>query len=240
MMAPVRADSRHRKGAAASQEPVPSVLWWTRDFRGDAAQVREVRRWIEDLLPDCDPRADLLLLASELSANAIVHTWSGEAGGRFSVGVEWTPASVRLVIADQGSATAPAIGARTGDADWTAESGRGLRLVNELADDWGMVSHTRHRWVWTDVQWQAKGGPPLQAPDGMDAAIAGIAVIRKRFPGTTIWWGNRTKAWWAAVPGAIDASDLISSPTRDRLSQALAGTYPIADQSARSCAGCSW
>jgi anti-sigma regulatory factor (Ser/Thr protein kinase) len=208
-------------------------LWWARDFRGDADQVSQVRRWIEDLLPDCEPLADLLLLASELCTNAIMHTWSGVAGGQFNVGLEWAPALARLVIGDQGSPTAPVIAVGAGDPDWTAESGRGLWLVNELADDWGMASRGGHRWVWADVTWQAKGGPPLEAPGGMDAAIADIAAIRKALPGTTIWWGNRTKAWWAAVPGAIDASDLISLPTRDRMSHALA-------DASRTAASCSW
>jgi serine/threonine-protein kinase RsbW len=232
--APGRADSR-QKGTAASPEPASLALWWTRDFRGNADQVREVRRWIEDLLPDCDVLADLLLLASELCTNAIAHTWSGWAGGRFSVSVEWAPVVARLVIGDQGSAAAPAMGARTGDTDWTAESGRGLRLVNELADDWGMASHAGRRWVWADLKWQANGGRPLDVPGGRDAAIAGIAVIRKEFPGTTIWWGNLTKVWWATVPGAIDASDLICSPTHDRLSQALAEAYPSIQRGAPWC-----
>jgi anti-sigma regulatory factor (Ser/Thr protein kinase) len=187
-----------------------------------------VRHWIEDLLPDCDPLADLLLLASELCTNAIVHTRSGEPGGRFSVDVEWSPASVRAVIGDQGSSRAPVAGPRACDTDWRAESGRGLQLVNELADDWGMTSRAGRRWVWLDIMWRANGGPLLEAPGGMDAACTGIAAIRRGFPGTTVWWGSLTRAWWAAIPGAIDASDLVSSTTRNGLSRALALTYPVA------------
>src|SRR5258707_12707475 len=86
---PVRADQGLRPGkitpAAGSQ--VPSVLWWARDFRGDKDQVRPARHWIEDLLPECEPRDDILLLASEVCANAIVHTLSGK-DGLFSVDVE--------------------------------------------------------------------------------------------------------------------------------------------------------
>jgi serine/threonine-protein kinase RsbW len=125
------------------------AMWWSRDFTGGADQVPEVRRWIADLLPDCDPLADLLLLASELSANAVMHTRSGQAGGWFSVAVEWTPALARVVVGDQGSLSMPTAAAKTGTAAGDEESGRGLWLVNELADDWGTVSRPGGRWVRT-------------------------------------------------------------------------------------------
>jgi anti-sigma regulatory factor (Ser/Thr protein kinase) len=211
---------------APFQRPAPSAAWWGRDFRGDTAQVSEARRWIEDLLPDCDPLADVLLLTSELCANAVVHTRSGEPGGRFSVDVEWTPASARIVIGDQGSPKVPAIRARTVTTNRTDESGRGLRLVDELADDWGTASRLGHRWVWADIAWGPRGGPPLDAPGGADAATGGIKLIRKAFPGTAIWWGYLTRAWWAAVPGAADAGGLIASSTQEGLIRALADVYP--------------
>jgi anti-sigma regulatory factor (Ser/Thr protein kinase) len=188
--------------------------------------VREVRRWVEDLLPDCDPLADLLLLTSELCANAVVHTRSGDEGGWFSVDIEWAPASARVVVTDQGSPKLPAIGTPAGGTPQADESGRGLQLVNELADDWGTASRPLRRWVWADVRWRARGGPLLKAPGGVDAAIRGAAAVREAFPGTTAWWGHLARAWWAALPGATDASGLTCSPTRDGLGRALARAYP--------------
>ena len=52
-----------------------------RDFPGGTDQVRLARHWIEDLLPPCDPLADIALVASELCTNAIVHTRSGSMAG---------------------------------------------------------------------------------------------------------------------------------------------------------------
>jgi anti-sigma regulatory factor (Ser/Thr protein kinase) len=214
--------------------PSTGITWWSRRFAGGTDQVREVRRWLEDLLPDCDARADLILLASELCTNAIMHSRSGEAGGQFSVDIDWAPTLARVVVGDQGSADAPAVAARTGDAvdaveaGEVGESGRGLLLVDGLADDWGTASRPNRRWVWADVQWQASGGPLLAAPGGLDAAIAGNAMIRKAFPGTSIWWGHLTKAWWAAVPESTDTHRLICAPARDSLIQSLAHTYPRA------------
>jgi serine/threonine-protein kinase RsbW len=213
--------------------PSPFIAWWTRHFRGGADQVFEVRRWLEDLLPDCAARADLLLLASELCTNAIVHSRSGEAGGQFSVDIDWAPALARAVVGDQGSAKAPAV-ARAGDTARLAESGRGLLLVDDLADDWGTASRPNRRWVWADIGWQARGGSPLAAPGGLDAAIASNAMTRKAFPGTSIWWGHRTKAWWAAVPEPTNVHGLICAPTRDNLIQSLVRTYPRAARTGTS------
>jgi hypothetical protein len=179
-----------------------------------------VRHWVGDLLPKCDPLADVLLLASELCANAVVHTRSRQTGGRVSVDVEWTPGLARVAVGDQGSPESPAVGG----AGWADESGRGLLLVDEVADDWGTACHPAGRVVWADVRWQARGGPLLDLPGGI-AALTGIAAIRQTFPGAATWWGHRTRNWWAALPSAASA-DLVSSPTWDGLGQVLAEAYP--------------
>lgn len=219
---------RLRDITVAPPEPSPGTTWWTRRFRGGADQVPEVRQWLEDLLPDCAPRDDVLLLATELCTNAIVHSRSGEAGGQFSVDVDWAPTLARVVIGDQGSAQAPAVAARTSDAAQLGESGRGLLLVDDVADEWGTASCPNRRWVWGDVQWQARGGRPLAAPGGLDAAIASNAMIRKVFPGSSMWWGHQTQSWWAAVPGPTNVHGLLRAPTPDSLARALVRTYPRA------------
>lgn len=228
MIALASCDTGLREISVAPPSPSRCIAWWTRHFRGSADQVLEVRRWLEDLLPDCAARADVLLLASELCTNSILHSRSGEAGGQFSVDIDWTPTLARVVVGDQGSAKALAMAPRSGDAVQLGESGRGLLLVDDVADDWGTFSRPNRRWAWADVAWQARGGPLLAAPGGLDAAIASNAMISKAFPGTSIWWGHLTKAWWAAVPGATNAHSLICAPTRDSLIQSLPRTYPRA------------
>jgi serine/threonine-protein kinase RsbW len=224
----MRASSRGTRIAVVPPKPPSCTTWWTRRFRGGADQVLEVRHWLEDLLPACAARADVLLLASELCTNAIVHSRSGEAGGQFSVDIEWAPDLARVVIGDQGSAKAPAVAARTGDAAQLGESGRGLLLVDDVADDWGTASRPNRRWVWADVRWQARGGPLLAAPGGLDAATARNTMIRTSFPGTSIWWGHLTGAWWAAVPEPTNTHGLICAPTHDGLIHCLARAYPRA------------
>jgi serine/threonine-protein kinase RsbW len=211
-----------RAGVVPHQGHARPVLWWARDFPGGTDQARQARHWIADLLPQCDPLDDLLLLAGELCANAVVHTRSGEPGGRFSVAVEWTPEAARIVIGDQGWPESTAISAKAGGTAWTQESGRGLWLVDQLADDWGTATHCAGRVVWADVRWQASGGPHMEAPGGLDAAIADITATRRAFPGTTIWWGHLTQAWWADHPST---SGLISSPAPSGLRKLLADAY---------------
>src|SRR5258708_1163324 len=148
--------------ALASRSPVPPALWWVRDFPGGEDQVRQARHWIEDLLPQCDPLADILLLASELCTNAVVHTRSGKAGGRFSVDVEWGQETARVVIGDQGSPTALAITAKAQDGIWADEHGRGLGTGRPGAHD--QPPHRRH--------------PRCRARDL--AATAGLGAHRRR------------------------------------------------------------
>lgn len=226
MTGPASCDTDPREDAGTPPRPSPCVAWWTRRFRGGADQVHEVRRWLADLLPDCSARADVILLASELCTNAIVHSRSGEAGGQFSVDIEWAPALARVVVGDQGSAKTPAVAARKGDAAPLGESGRGLLLVDDLADDWGTASCPNRRWVWADVQWQARDGALLTAPGGLDAAVAGNAMIRRAFPGASAWWGHLTRVWWAAVPESTNTHGLICASDLCGVFQSLGRTYP--------------
>jgi anti-sigma regulatory factor (Ser/Thr protein kinase) len=146
-----------------------------------------VRHWIADLLPECDALAEVLLLASELCTNAVVHTRSGQAGGRFSVDVEWSMELARVVVGDQGSLEIPVAGVGAAGEAQTEESGRGLWLVDAMADDWGTVSAPGGRWVWFSVDWRGNGGLPLAPPGDAHTAVAAIAAIRVAFPGTTAW-----------------------------------------------------
>jgi anti-sigma regulatory factor (Ser/Thr protein kinase) len=160
-----------RRGAiSGSRVPGGPVAVRLREFPGRTSEVRTARQWISTLLPDCDAREDVLLLASELCANAVTHTRSGEQGGRFSVHVECSPGLVRVVIGDAGSPEYPAV------ATWADEGGRGLLLVERLADDWGTARHPGGRCTWFDVHWQARGGIPLTlgAGDGGATRIASL------------------------------------------------------------------
>lgn len=116
---------------------------------GDLAAVPEVRRALRDLLrhwgAPCG--ADVAeLLASELLTNALIHTEHGAV-----VSATVTPAALRVEVRDF-TAALPSPYAPSVD-DGT--HGRGLVLVQALADAWGVLTHGVGKVVWFELS----GGP---------------------------------------------------------------------------------
>src|ERR1700761_5154167 len=116
---------------------------WVRVFSGTKAQVAEVRRFVACLLEGCPARDALVSCASELSANAVVHTASG-CGGYFTVEVSCPRSGVaRVSVTDAGGPTEPAAGAPVTaepgdeDVDDLPVCGLGLALVAATATCWG-------------------------------------------------------------------------------------------------------
>jgi signal transduction histidine kinase len=84
----------------------------------------------------------IVLLASELVANAVRHARADLIAIRFSV----VPDYVRVEVGDEGPGFDPAIPPENpGPA-----GGWGLRLVDELADRWGVAADEGSR-VWFEV-----------------------------------------------------------------------------------------
>ncbi len=157
--------------AAASPHRGSHVMRWLRIFAGSPAQVVEVRKFVSYLLAGCPARQDLVLCASELATNAIVHTASGE-GGFFGVEVVRTRGgAARVLVTDAGAATVPAVKAHSIDhidhIDELEPGGLGLAVVAARASRWGYCGSSPCRTVWAEVCW------PTQAQtcgDGGDRA----------------------------------------------------------------------
>ncbi|MDX6337587.1 MAG: hypothetical protein QOG05_4927 [Streptosporangiaceae bacterium] len=105
-----------------------------RVFPGRPDQVGQARRFVARALDGCPAADDAVLCVSELASNAIQHTRSGQ-GGRFQVLVWRGRASVCVTVIDDGATHAPA--SRSPGPGDLAESGHGLRVVADLATDWG-------------------------------------------------------------------------------------------------------
>ncbi|MGW2459184.1 ATP-binding protein [Streptomyces sp. NPDC004457] len=125
------------------------------EIRPDPAEVGRARRWARSRLAGSGITADeplaetLILLVSELVTNAVVHT------GR--------PAVLRLCLpgaADEKGASAP-VRVEVTDrssrapvprcADDDATGGRGLALVDCLADRWGWSPEDAGKSVWCEL-----------------------------------------------------------------------------------------
>lgn len=127
-----------------------------RTFRGTPASVPEARRFAGELLADCPAREVLLMCVSELCANAIVHSASGN-GGVFIVEVSCPRDGVaRVAVTDEGGPSVPA--ART--LDVMAEGGRGLALVAACTSRWGHADAYPGRTVWAEASWPVSVPPP--------------------------------------------------------------------------------
>ena len=119
-----------------------------RMFPGSRQEVRNVRAFVGEAVDGCPAADDVILLASEIVANAIIHTASGK-DGTFTVVVHPLDGMVRVEVHDGGSETPPGIRS----ADDQAISGRGLGMVESLATRWGHLGDQNGRVVWFEVDW---------------------------------------------------------------------------------------
>jgi serine/threonine-protein kinase RsbW len=99
--------------------------------------VTTARRLVDAHTTEFDPqqRQDAALMVSELVANAVVH-----GIGTISLMIEVEAAVLRVEVSDDGHA-AGAPGPTPG-----AHGGWGLRIVDELADDWGVLVGSTKVW----------------------------------------------------------------------------------------------
>jgi anti-sigma regulatory factor (Ser/Thr protein kinase) len=104
----------------------------------------EARRFVERMLhgrvvPD-EARESVLLVASELVTNAFKH-----GRGKIELRLRLLGNFLRIEVIDEGRGQAPAV--RQEDPD--ESGGWGLRIVDQLAAQWGVFEGTTH--VWADV-----------------------------------------------------------------------------------------
>jgi serine/threonine-protein kinase RsbW len=102
----------------------------SRTFRGTSDQIAAVRCFVRSAFGNHLASDDAVLVASELAANAVAHTASGDEGGTFTVHLATVSAErVAMFVTDQGGPTV----AKARHADVDAESGRGLDIVTAIA-----------------------------------------------------------------------------------------------------------
>jgi anti-sigma regulatory factor (Ser/Thr protein kinase) len=136
--------------------------------------MRAARHWVQELLPECDARDVVSLIASELTANAVRHTASGQPGGWFGVTVTWAAESVLVEVEDNGGPLVPVV---VEDAD--GEDGRGLQVVVHLSDAVTVRGDAKGRFVCAVIPWALNGGPPPHAlGHGIDTAPALASLQR--------------------------------------------------------------
>jgi anti-sigma regulatory factor (Ser/Thr protein kinase) len=121
----------------------------TATYPGRADQLHHVRRAVASHLAGCAAVADAVLIASELAANAILHSRSRT--GRFTVRTELHPDHVRIEAEDSGGPW------RRRQPD---DRPHGLDMVEALTgpDGWGAETTTGgSRIVWARLNLNAAG-----------------------------------------------------------------------------------
>lgn len=115
------------------------------EFLGRPASVRKARVFTGDVLAHDGVEASVIemavLLVSELVTNAVVH-----APGTICLTVHSDAHWVRIEVEDQGR-DRPVL--RPGTQDQL--EGRGLRVVDKLATDWGTERRATHKVVWFEI-----------------------------------------------------------------------------------------
>ncbi len=138
------ADLKYHAGAAVPT-PAQRSLIWRMTFPGMRDQPGRVRRELANVLrvhPDLD---DILMVASELCTNAVVHSRSGHQGGTFSVEITATgEESLTVAVSDEGAATGPCLLTPAP----TDTHFRGLQVVKSLSRDFGVDGDAEGRKVW--------------------------------------------------------------------------------------------
>jgi serine/threonine-protein kinase RsbW len=119
-----------------------------REFRGRADQIGAARRFITAALNLRAPLRDVTrLLVSEAATNAVLHSASGAAGGKFTVEYQLDDQRLRVEVHDGGGATGP----RRRVHHLESITGRGLELFEALSDRWGVDGGPRGRTVWFEL-----------------------------------------------------------------------------------------
>jgi anti-sigma regulatory factor (Ser/Thr protein kinase) len=118
---------------------------YTGTFHGRAEEVSRVRHEIAGYLGTCPAADDIILIADELAANAILHTQS--RGSTFTVRCHASRGQVRIEVEDLGGPWRP----------WNpGDRPHGLDIIQALTgpDAWGtQPAGTRGRIVWARLSW---------------------------------------------------------------------------------------
>ncbi|WP_028811027.1 ATP-binding protein [Streptomyces flavidovirens] len=142
------------------------VLQVQLEVGADPAEVGRARRWARSRLAGSGIRVDeplaetLILLISELVTNAVVHTGC-PAVLRMLFGAA-DDGTVRVEVADA-SACPP----KPRHADGDDTNGRGLELVDGLADRWGWQSEGAGKRIWCEVD----RGAPVVASGAYEVTV---------------------------------------------------------------------
>ncbi|NKY99307.1 ATP-binding protein [Nocardiopsis alborubida] len=145
----------------------PELRRYLGRFPGALPAVKDARDWLSRRLELAQtpgsPAQDALLILSELATNALLHSPAGARGGAFLVSVFVSAHCLRISVRGCDDTRVPTLQAVPAGPE--SEHGRGLLLVNALADTWGVERTPYGPAVFFTLEWG-----PGQPDQPMDAA----------------------------------------------------------------------
>lgn len=140
---------RTRESGDGMHTPAPSTLALRTvgiTYPGTPENVGAARADLRSLLEGCPMADDVLVCASELATNAVLHSRSRLAGGGFTIHGKISPGNYAWIeVEDDGGPWSPAACDR--------ERGHGLDVIRALADDWGIDGDQEGWTVWARLDW---------------------------------------------------------------------------------------
>ena len=130
--------------------PLPSGAESAWRFVSSPEAARRARRFVENTVSDweLDEVLDVAVIAAgELAANAVMH-----AGGDFTIGLVRLPDRLRLMVGDP--RPQPVV---PRDPPAMAIGGRGLAMIDSIADDWGCEVQQGGKVIWADFRGPSYG-----------------------------------------------------------------------------------
>ena len=141
-------------------EPQRHLGWFPRHV----ISVREVRDWLRrrmNLRPTparipAPVTEDALLIASEITTNALLHTPNSGQRGAFVVSAFFYTNCLRISIRGNAPSRTPTLRLQPRLLSSDTEHGRGLAIVNALASTWGTENTRKGPAVFFTLDWDAQ------------------------------------------------------------------------------------
>jgi serine/threonine-protein kinase RsbW len=118
----------------------------TATYPGDAQHIRAVRADLCTVLGDYPRADDVILCASELAANAALHSHSCLPGGTFTVRAIISPSQYTRIEVHDG-------GGPWNQAMVDPARHHGLDIIRAVADEWGIDGDQASRTIWARFDW---------------------------------------------------------------------------------------
>jgi sigma-B regulation protein RsbU (phosphoserine phosphatase) len=180
-------------------------------LRGDRHAPSAVRSILRDLLDEtgrADLADDVLLLATELTTNAVLH-----AGTDVDVTADVDAARLRVAVADGHRGELPVLDPTSAPRQPLVSNGRGLVLVDRIASRWGVIHDNSGKSVWFEMVFASHDGagtrrataprPPSGEPDRTGGVGADAWLDRDGAPDLARFAGQLVAELSAAAGAAV-------------------------------------